>query len=134
MAMPYVEKGRKRNAVTWWGDRQATVDYCKVNLPRICKDFGGDPDNVLIYGESGGGAKVSTLCGMPAAKGLFHRAVIQSGPSLRAAEPDRATKAASNLMDALGLKPGEIKKAQAVSSEKMLEAMNAAGENPLWCS
>ena len=43
VSMPYVQKGKKENAVTWWGDRQATIDYCKVNLPRICKEFGGDP-------------------------------------------------------------------------------------------
>jgi len=54
VAMPYVEKGRKRNAVTWWGDKQATVDYCKVNLPRICQQFGGDPDNVFVCGFSRG--------------------------------------------------------------------------------
>ena len=46
--------------------------------------FGGDPDNVMIFGESGGGAKVSTLLAMPAAKGLFRRAAIQSGAGLRA--------------------------------------------------
>ncbi len=54
VVMPYVEQGRKENAVTWWGDKQATVDYCKVNLPRICKQFGGDPDNVFICGFSRG--------------------------------------------------------------------------------
>ncbi len=51
VSMPYVEKGRKKNAVTWWGDKQATVDYCKVNVPRICKQFGGDPDNVFIIND-----------------------------------------------------------------------------------
>jgi hypothetical protein len=54
VAMPYVEKGLKENAVKWWGDRQATIDYCKVNLPRICKQFGGDADNVFICGFSRG--------------------------------------------------------------------------------
>jgi len=54
VAMPYVEKDRKQNAVTWWGDKQATVDYCKVNVPRICEQFGGDPDNVFICGFSRG--------------------------------------------------------------------------------
>ncbi len=52
--MPYVEKDRKRNAVTWWGDRQATVAYCKVNLPRLCSQFGGDPDRVFLCGFSRG--------------------------------------------------------------------------------
>ena len=54
VAMPYVEKGRQKNAVQWWGDKQATVDYCKVNLPRICRQFGGDPDNVFVCGFSRG--------------------------------------------------------------------------------
>ena len=54
VSMPYVEKGRQKNAVTWWGDKQATVDYCKVNLPRICQQFGGDPENVFICGFSRG--------------------------------------------------------------------------------
>ena len=48
VSMPYVEKGKKENAVKWWGDKQATVDYCKINLPRICEDFGGDPNNVFV--------------------------------------------------------------------------------------
>ena len=54
VSMPYVEKGRKENAVTWWGNKQATVDYCKVNLPRICRQFGGDPSNVFVCGFSRG--------------------------------------------------------------------------------
>ena len=54
ITMPYIEKGRKTNAVTWWGDLQATIDYCKTNLPRICKEFGGDPENVFICGFSRG--------------------------------------------------------------------------------
>lgn len=41
LCMPYVEKGRLTNALNWWGDRQSTIDYCKVNLPRICAQFGG---------------------------------------------------------------------------------------------
>lgn len=61
VCMPYVEKGGKENAVTWWGDRQATVDYCKVNLPRICKEFGGDPDNVFICGFSRGAIGASYI-------------------------------------------------------------------------
>ena len=54
ISMPYIQKGKKENTVTWWGDRQATIDYCKVNLPRICKEFGGDPDNLFICGFSRG--------------------------------------------------------------------------------
>jgi para-nitrobenzyl esterase len=49
------------------------------------RDFGGDPGNVTIMGQSGGGAKVCVLTAMPSAKGLFHRAVVLSGASVRAA-------------------------------------------------
>ena len=61
VVMPYVEKGRKKNAVKWWGDRQATIDYCKVNLPRICKRFGGDSDRVVVCGFSRGAIGTSYL-------------------------------------------------------------------------
>lgn len=54
VVMPYVQEGRKENAVTWWGDKQATVDYCKTNLPRICEQFGGDLDNLFVCGFSRG--------------------------------------------------------------------------------
>ena len=64
--------------------------------------FGGDPGNVTIFGESGGGAKVSVLLAMPAARGLFHRAAVQSGPGLRVTKPARATDLARKLLDELG--------------------------------
>lgn len=61
VVMPYVQEGRKENAVTWWGDRQATIDYCKTNLPRICAEFGGDPENVFICGFSRGAIGASYI-------------------------------------------------------------------------
>jgi hypothetical protein len=61
VVMPYVAKERRENAVTWWGDKQATVDYCKVNLPRVCEQFGGDPDNVFICGFSRGAIGTSYI-------------------------------------------------------------------------
>jgi hypothetical protein len=54
VVMPYVQQGKTENTVKWWGDRKATIDYCKVNLPRICEQFGGDPDRVIICGFSRG--------------------------------------------------------------------------------
>ncbi len=65
--------------------------------------FGGDPNNVLIFGESGGGSKVCTLMAMDKAKGLFHRAVVQSGPRIRHQETAAATKAADEVVKKLGL-------------------------------
>ena len=66
--------------------------------------FGGDPANVTIFGESGGGWKVSLLMGMPGAKGLFHKAIVQSGPGLRGAAKADAAKTAQALLDALEVK------------------------------
>jgi para-nitrobenzyl esterase len=86
--------------------------------------FGGDPGNVMIFGESGGGAKVSTLMGMPDAKGLFHRAVIQSGPGIRVETPENATRTASYLLDELAVAKGDLAKLRAVPHGELL----AAGE------
>ncbi len=65
--------------------------------------FGGDPDNVTIFGESGGGWKVSLLLAMPSARGLFHKAAIQSGPGLTAKPPEAAAKTTRALLEALGV-------------------------------
>ena len=61
VVMPYVEKGGQKNAVTWWGDRDATIAYCKTNLPRICAQFGGDPERVVICGFSRGAIGASYI-------------------------------------------------------------------------
>ena len=61
VSMPYIEEGGKQNAVTWWGDKQATVDYCKTNLPRICEQFGGDPNSTFICGFSRGAIGASYI-------------------------------------------------------------------------
>ena len=61
VSMPYIEKGGQRNAVRWWGDKQATVDYCKTNLPRICEQFGGDPESIFICGFSRGAIGASYI-------------------------------------------------------------------------
>ena len=63
--------------------------------------FGGDPDNVTIFGESGGGWKVSQLMAMPCARGLFHKAVVQSGPGLLGKPRPDAADAAGALLDRL---------------------------------
>ena len=61
VTLPYVQVGGRENAVTWWGDRQATIDYCKTNLPRILEQFGGDPGNVFICGFSRGAIACSYI-------------------------------------------------------------------------
>lgn len=61
VSMPYIDVDQKQNCTLWWGDRQATVEYCKKNVPRICEQFGGDPDNVFICGFSRGAIATSYI-------------------------------------------------------------------------
>jgi hypothetical protein len=61
VSMPYVGVSGDENAVTWWGDTQLTIDYCKLNLPRICATFGGDRDNVFVCGFSRGAIGASYI-------------------------------------------------------------------------
>jgi para-nitrobenzyl esterase len=93
--------------------------------------FGGDPRTVMIFGESGGGAKVSTLLAMPAAKGLFHRAAIQSGPGLKMMERDQATKVSELLLKELGLRRTQLRELQQLPVERLKAAYFAvAGRSP----
>jgi len=82
--------------------------------------FGGDPGNVTIFGESGGGFKVSTLLAMPAARGLFHRAIVESGPGLRARTPDAATAAARKTLETLGISPTDLAKLHELPADRFL--------------
>src|SRR5438128_3283788 len=80
-------------------DMVAALEWVRDNIA----GFGGDPGNVTIFGESGGGAKVSALLAMPSAVGLFHRAIIQSGPMLRGITPERAAGTTAAVMERLGV-------------------------------
>jgi len=84
--------------------------------------FGGDPDNVMIMGQSGGGAKVSILMAMPSAKGLFHKAAIQSGPGLTVGRPGPAAAQAAKLLEAVGVKPGDRAALQSVPAPFLIAA------------
>jgi len=77
---------------------------------------------VMIMGQSGGGQKVSILCAMPSAKGLFHKAAIQSGPGLAVGRPAPAAAAAKRLLDALGVKPGDRAALEAIPAEQITAA------------
>ncbi|MGH8177745.1 MAG: carboxylesterase/lipase family protein, partial [Steroidobacter sp.] len=87
-------------------------------------EFGGDANNVLIFGESGGGAKVSTLMTMPAARGVFHKAVVQSGSMIRAQSPEAATAGAKAFLNVLGLKPEQVNELRAMPMQKIADALN----------
>ena len=104
-------------------DLVQALEWVRDNIER----FGGDPKNVMIFGESGGGAKVSTLLAMPCAKGLFHRAAIESGPGIRALEREQATKIAEGLLTQLALKPGQVRELQKLPLERLMTAYFATG-------
>ncbi|MGE0593370.1 MAG: carboxylesterase/lipase family protein [Vicinamibacterales bacterium] len=88
--------------------------------------FGGDPGNVTVFGQSGGGGKTAILRGMPSAKGLFHRSIIMStlaDTAITALEPPAADEAARQLLTRLGLRPTQVAELQALSVEQLLAAL-----------
>jgi para-nitrobenzyl esterase len=101
-------------------DIVAALQWVRDNIA----EFGGDPGNVTIFGESGGGGKVSTLLAMPGAQGLFHRAIIQSGTALRQATREAATKSTKAVLAQLGIQPGDIAKLRSVPQADLLAAIN----------
>jgi para-nitrobenzyl esterase len=86
--------------------------------------FGGDPQRVMLFGQSGGGAKIATLMAMPAAKGLFHRAATMSGQQLTASGPFNATQRAHALLDALRLEPEQIDALRTMPHERIVDALD----------
>ena len=87
-------------------------------------NFGGDPDRVMIYGQSGGGGKVAALMGMPSAKGLFHRASIQSGGG-GAGSPEEAREFAREMFKQLGVAPNDIAALQKLEWSQLDDAATA---------
>ena len=87
--------------------------------------FGGDPGCVTVVGQSGGGAKIATLMAMPAAAGLFHRAVTMSGQQVTASGPLNATRRAEVWLEALGLTPDRIEEVRTLPVERLIEAAGA---------
>ncbi|HEX6245033.1 MAG TPA: carboxylesterase/lipase family protein [Polyangiales bacterium] len=94
--------------------------------------FGGDPEQVTIFGESGGGRKVGTLLAMPEAKGLFHRAIIQSGPSWKSVTLEEAEKARAAMFEALQIAPGDVAALRAVPAAELLRAYFAGTRKFSW--
>ena len=99
------------------------LEWVRANV----ENFGGNAGNVTIFGESGGGGKVSTVLAMPSAKGLFHRAVIQSGPGIRGIETKDATDTAERFLAKLNIKANAIEKLQQLPAQQLLDAMSELG-------
>ncbi|MEJ1241832.1 carboxylesterase family protein [Chryseolinea sp. T2] len=93
------------------------------------KEFGGDPSNVTIFGESGGGGKVGTLMCMPSAKGLFHKAIIQSGTLINVMTKDKSQALGLAVLKNLGLTTNDVHKLDTLSYHALLKAGNEAIES-----
>ena len=90
-------------------------------------EFGGDASRVMIFGQSGGGGKCSTLMAMPPAKGLLHRVICMSGQLIAGTPKDRATERARAVLKELDLKPGNIDAIRTMPVAQIKEAARAAG-------
>lgn len=105
-------------------DLVAALMWVKENIAQ----FGGDPENVTIFGQSGGGRKVSSLGQIPAAKGLFHKGIVMSGVRGRALtrQDVPAKEFALSIMEELALTEEEVEKLETVSAQALIDATNAA--------
>jgi len=104
-------------------DLVAALEWVRDNI----EHFGGDPDCVTIFGQSGGGWKVSTLLAMPAARNLFHRAVIQSGSLVSHSPKEAAAQVSAAFIGQLGLTPGTLDRIQELPWTQILAAQTAIG-------
>ncbi len=103
-------------------DLVAALEWVRDNIA----NFGGDPGNVTIFGQSGGGAKVSALLAMPAARGLLHRAAVQSGSGLRMVSADYSAKLAAATLAELGLGAAQVGQLHEMPHARLLGAAVAA--------
>jgi para-nitrobenzyl esterase len=106
-------------------DIVAALEWVRDNIAA----FGGDPGNVTIFGQSGGGGKVSALMAMPPAHGLFHRAIVESGAAVTGLPRERATKSAEAFMQKLGLQSDQVAKLQELPMEQLLQVMGELSGN-----
>lgn len=114
----------KTSANNSMADIVAALQWVKNNI----ENFGGDPNNVTIFGQSGGGAKVNTLMAMPSAKGLFHKAINQSGAfKTNMLDKSQTQQIAAELLIVLGLKPEQVDSLQKIS----LDVLSAAAKKAM---
>jgi para-nitrobenzyl esterase len=98
------------------------LEWTKNNI----ENFGGDPSNVTIFGESGGGGKVGTLMCMPSAKGLFHKAIIQSGTLVNVMTKEKSQVLGLAVLKNLGLTSADVEKLDTIAYKDLVKAGNDA--------
>ncbi len=118
LALGHYGEGFENSASAGVLDMVLALEWVRDNI----ENFGGDPDNVMIFGESGGGSKVSTLMAIDEADGLFHRAVIQSGALLRFLDQDFAQAESDKVVEKLGLTAETIDEIKTMPIEEIRAA------------
>ena len=101
-------------------DLTASLQWVHDNI----EQFGGDPSRVTIFGQSGGGGKTTTVMAMPQAKGLFHRAIAQSGSAFRGVTADEASEAAERFLAKLGLRKDQLDRLQQMDFRQIQAAFH----------
>src|SRR6202521_1257445 len=104
----------------------AVLEWLRDNVAH----FGGNPGNVTLFGQSGGGLKISTLLAMPPAKGLFHKAIIESGSLLKGVHRDDANKTTERILAKLGLQANQVDELQKLPVDRLLSAIDTRGSAP----
>lgn len=107
-------------------DIVAVLEWVRDNIVH----FGGNPGNVTVFGQSGGGYKVSALLAMPPAKGLFHKAIIESGSLLKAIHREDANKSTQRILAKLSLQPSQVDELQKLPVDRLLSAIDTRGPAP----
>jgi para-nitrobenzyl esterase len=109
-------------------DLIAALEWVRDNISK----FGGDPGNVTVFGQSGGGQKICVLMAMPAAKGLFHRAIVQSGHCLKVRTPEETNKATLAFIEMLGVGPKDINILHEMPADKINAGWQAFNPSLHW--
>lgn len=104
-------------------DVVAVLEWVRDNIVQ----FGGNPGNVTLFGQSGGGLKISTLLAMPPAKGLFHKAIIESGSALKGIHREEANKTTERILANLGLQANQVDELQKLPVDRLLAAIDNRG-------
>jgi para-nitrobenzyl esterase len=108
-------------------DIVAALEWVRDNIA----NFGGDAANVTIFGQSGGGSKVCTLLAMPSAKGLFHRAIVESGASLTGISREAANRNTEAFLAKIGLKPDQAGELQNIPVSRIVQALAGGRFGPV---
>ena len=107
-------------------DIVAGLEWVRDNIAH----FGGNPGNVTLFGQSGGGLKISHLLAMPPARGSFHKAIIESGSALKGISREEANKTTERILAKLGVQKDQVDELQKLPVDRLLSAIDTRGSAP----